>query len=95
MLTFSEPTLQGVSRQQYPAVYCGIDDLLKSKDFPTGTLLSLVPGSSAYLEVKLTFRGLSLRKHLENETYYGVQSAARELLRAMLQWSQPMLKMEG
>jgi hypothetical protein len=84
MLTFSEPTLQGASRQQYPEVYRGIDDLLKSKDFPTGTRLYLIPGSSVELQVKLTFENLSSPKFLENETYNGVQNTARELLTILL-----------
>jgi hypothetical protein len=84
MLAFSEPTLQGASRQQYPAVYFGIDELLRSEDFPTGALLYLIPGSSAELEVKLTFGDLSFRKRLENETYNGVQSTARELQSMLL-----------
>jgi hypothetical protein len=80
MLTFSEPTLQGASREQYPGVYRGIDELLKSEDFPNGSYLHLVPGATDTLEIKLSFMTCTVRNRLENETCRGVQSAARELL---------------
>jgi hypothetical protein len=82
-MTFSEPTLQGASREQCPSVHCGIDELLKFDEFPTGSRLYLIPGATDLLEVKLTYMDCTVRQHLEFETFRGVQDAAHNLLRLL------------
>ena len=68
MLTFTEPTLQGVNRAQYPNVYQGIDELKVCTLFPDGCCLSLIPGETDFLEVKLIVNGQSRRGVLKEES---------------------------
>lgn len=84
MLTFSQPTLHGASRKQYPSIYQGIDELLKSDEFPTGSRLYLIPGNTDMLEAKLTLGGHTAKELLENETNRGVQDTCHKLLNRLL-----------
>jgi hypothetical protein len=84
MLTFSQPTLHGASREQYSSIYRGIDELLKSDEFPTGSRLYLIPANTDMLEVKLTLGEHTVSELLENETNRCVQDTCRKLLKRLL-----------